>query len=75
MKKKQCSARNCDEIIKREKVFCIMHWTFLPNDIQDELVRHYVSGQYKNKSLATKQFRVSLEKARAILFEEENRYD
>ena len=70
-----CAARKCDEVIQKDKVFCTMHWTFLPNDIQDELVEYYTVGQLNDRRKTKKKFRVALEKARAILYLEERRFD
>lgn len=67
MRKTICAARSCDELIARDKVFCIMHWAFLDPDIQEELMLHYVQGQYRDKRKATKKFRVALQRARSML--------
>ena len=74
-KKKVCSAKNCNEIIKHDHVFCAMHWTFLTAEAQDELMNTYVCGQCLDTTLVGRAFRVALEKARAMLYQEEKRFD
>ncbi len=70
-----CAARKCDEIIQKDKVFCCSHWSFLPAEIQDELIEYYTVGQLNDRRKTKKKFRVAIEKARATLYLEERRYD
>lgn len=72
---RKCAAKGCEEQIKEDRFFCVMHWTFLDDNIQDELMEHYVPGQCSNSALTNKKFRVALEAARRSLWEEERRYD
>ncbi len=75
MRKNVCAAKNCNEIIQKERIFCIMHWSFLDAEIQSELVDHYTPGQVADRRRIKKKFRVALEKARIILYQDEQRYE
>lgn len=52
-----------------------MHWSFLDAEIQSELVDHYTPGQVADRRRIKKKFRVALEKARIILYQDEQRYE
>ena len=75
MRKRQCQALECDEVIKGADTFCIMHWALLDANIQDELALNYISGQAENYKLKTRDWYRAVGKARAYIKAEEVEQD
>lgn len=68
---KRCQARNCGVFIRQAHTFCVMHWTMLDPDVQDELIAAYTPGQYCDNQLKTHKWYQALSKARYVIKEQE----
>lgn len=72
MKKKNvCQLKNCNVIIKLTWSFCVMHWSMLSPDVQDEFGDVYIAGQSENYKLKTKKWYRLIVKARYLIEENE----
>lgn len=67
-----CHAKKCTTECKPEFLMCFKHWKMVPKSLQDEVYKHYRSGQCDDKRPSKEWFKAAHD-AIDYVFKEESK--